>query len=416
MHKNQIQNTNTRKPSNSYLKTEFSCSSQIKDLRYTTDPSPNRGNKENVVKPSYLKATLQNHLIKQDRNITPNVAKGSVISLFLKQKQEEQQTEIKLNSCQMHKKKLKYEINQQQMCSRCAIDYAIQFGVPIRYNDLDRKMLTFGQDEEHEEFQTFTQNTSKELQYISNIQTQSDGIIKKKELKDFIVKVGDVISQNMQFLKVIQQQSHTQDNSKQQVNKILDELQIISKTLLNELFDKQQTKSQGSLCISNDLPQQINLNSFKSVVTQQINDLQNIKKDIMENVDNIITQMDVAPFKIIINKYSEKLKAFESTLFEIQEQYKQLPQQGENNTFTKKMRDLNFKKKLSKLFNDLFENSFIKTSQLSDQVNNNTKFIQLLQKVNNNQNTNTIFYSSILKDINSDEKPKQLKPKYKPSE
>ena len=37
----------------------------------------------------------------------------------------------------------------------------------------------------------------------------------------------------------------------------------------------------------------------------------------MENVDNIITQMDVAPFKIIINKYSEKLKSFETTLFEI---------------------------------------------------------------------------------------------------
>lgn len=29
--------------------------------------------------------------------------------------------------------------------------------------------------------------------------------------------------------------------------------------------------------------------------------------------------MDVAPFKIIINKYNEKLKAFESTLYEIQE-------------------------------------------------------------------------------------------------
>ncbi|CAD8142646.1 unnamed protein product [Paramecium pentaurelia] len=416
MNKNQIQNTNTRKPSNSYLKTEFSCSSQTKDLRYTTDPSPNRGNKENVVKPSYLKATLQNHLIKQDRNITPNVAKGSVISLFLKQKQEEQHTEIKLNSCQTHKKRLKYEINQQSMCSRCAIDYAIQFGVPIRYNDLDRKMLTFGQDEEHEEFQSFTQNTSKELQYISNIQTQSDGIIKKKELKDFIVKVGDIISQNMQFLKVIQQQSLTLDNPKQQVNKILDELQIMSKALINDLFDKQQTKSQGSLSISNDLPQQINLNSFISVVTQQINDLQNIKKDIMENVDNIITQMDVAPFKIIINKYSEKLKSFEITLFEIQEQYKQLPQQCEQNSFTKKMRDLNFKKKLSKLFNDLLENSVQKPNQLQDQVNNNTKFIQLLQKVNNNQNTNTIFYSSILKDINSDEKPKQIKTRYKPSE
>ncbi|CAD8067719.1 unnamed protein product [Paramecium sonneborni] len=416
MHKNQIQNTSTRKPSNSYLKTEFSCSSQIKDLRYTTDPSPNRGNKENIVKPSYLKATLQNHLIKQDRNITPNVAKGSVISLFLKQKQEEQQTEIKLNFCQMHKKKLKYEINYQQMCSRCAIDYAIQSGVPIRYHDLDRKMLTFGQDDEHEEFQTFTQNTSKELQYITNIQSQSDGIIKKKELKDFIVKVGDVISQNMQFLKVIQQQSLNPENPKQQVNKILDELQIMSKALLNDLFDKQQSKSQGSLSISNDLPQQINLNSFKSIVTQQINDLQNIKKDIMENVDNIITQMDVAPFKIIINKYSEKLKAFEITLFEIQEQYKQLPQQVENNTFLKKMRDLNFQKKLSKLFNELLENSTQKTNQLSDQVNNNTKFIQLLQKVNSNQNTNTIFYSSILKDINSDEKPKLTKTKYKPSE
>lgn len=59
MNKNQIQNVNTRKPSNSYLKTEFnSQSSSIKDLRYPTDPSPNRCNKENIVKPSYLKATL----------------------------------------------------------------------------------------------------------------------------------------------------------------------------------------------------------------------------------------------------------------------------------------------------------------------------------------------------------------------
>lgn len=84
MHKNQIQNGNTRKPSNSYLKTEFNCPSATKDMRYTTDPSPSRGNKENIVKPSYLKATLQSHLIKQERNVTPNIPKGSVISLFLK--------------------------------------------------------------------------------------------------------------------------------------------------------------------------------------------------------------------------------------------------------------------------------------------------------------------------------------------
>lgn len=64
MRKNQIQNTIIHKPSNSYLKTEFSCSSSIKDLRFTTDPSPNKGNKENIIKPSYLKVTLQNHLIK----------------------------------------------------------------------------------------------------------------------------------------------------------------------------------------------------------------------------------------------------------------------------------------------------------------------------------------------------------------
>lgn len=54
MHKIQ----NIRKPSNSYLKTEFGSCTSIKDLRFTTDPSPNKGNKENVVKPSYLKATL----------------------------------------------------------------------------------------------------------------------------------------------------------------------------------------------------------------------------------------------------------------------------------------------------------------------------------------------------------------------
>jgi len=39
----------------------------------------------------------------------------------------------------------------------------------------------------------------------------------------------------------------------------------------------------------------------------------------MENVDNILTQMDLAPFKIIINKYNEKLKYFESNLVDLKE-------------------------------------------------------------------------------------------------
>ncbi|CAD8149602.1 unnamed protein product [Paramecium pentaurelia] len=414
MNKNQIQNANVRKPSNTYLKTEFNNTSQIKDNRFTTEPSPKKNNKENIVKASYLKATLSNHLIKQDRNITPNIPKSSVISLFLKQQQEEQQVELKGNICQTHKKKYKYEANEQLMCSRCIVDYAIQSGLPIRYYEIDKKMLTFGQEEDHDEFQQFTQNTSKELQFIQNIQTQANGIIKKKELKDFVIKVGDVISQNMQFLKLIQQHQIQFDNPKQKTNKILEELQVLSKQIIDDILDKQKVKSQSLLM--NDAPQQINLASFKSVVSQQINDLQNIKKDILENVENIITQMDVAPFKIIINKYNEKLRSFENTLFEIQEQYKSFPKQNEEQGYTKKMRELNFQKKLQKLFTELMENPIQKSLLLADQINNNTKFIQLLQKVNTNQNTNTIFYQSILKDINSDEKPKQIKPKQKQHE
>ena len=42
------------------------------------------------------------------------------------------------------------------MCSRCVIDYAIQSGLPIRYYESDKKMLTFGQEEDHDEFQQFT--------------------------------------------------------------------------------------------------------------------------------------------------------------------------------------------------------------------------------------------------------------------
>ncbi|CAK75540.1 unnamed protein product (macronuclear) [Paramecium tetraurelia] len=414
MNKNQIQNANIRKPSNTYLKTEFNNTSQIKDNRFTTEPSPKKCNKENIVKASYLKATLSNHLIKQDRNITPNLPKSSVISLFLKQQQEEQQVESKGSICQAHKKKYKYEVNEQLMCSRCVVDYAILSGLPIRYYEIEKKMLTFGQEEDHDEFYQFTQNTTKELQYIQNIQTQANGIIKKKELKDFVLKVGDVISQNMQFLKLIQQHQIQFDNPKQKTHKILEELQMQSKQIIDDILDKQKAKSQGLLI--NDAPQQINLASFKSVVSQQINDLQNIKKDILENVENIITQMDVAPFKIIINKYNEKLRSFENTLFEIQEQYKQFPKQNEDQGYTKKMRELNFQKKLQKIFTELMENPIQKSLLLADQINNNTKFIQLLQKVNTNQNTNTIFYQSILKDINSDEKPKQIRPKLRQQE
>ncbi|CAD8066986.1 unnamed protein product [Paramecium sonneborni] len=407
MNKNQIQNANVRKPSNTYLKTEFNNTSQIKDNRITTDPSPKKANKENIVKASYLKATLSNHLIKQDRNNTPILPKSSVISLFLKQKQEEQVVESRKNICSAHQKKFKYEANDQQMCSKCVVDYAIQSGLPIRFYDQDKKMLTFGQEEDHDEFQLFTSNTSKELQYIQNIQTQANGIIKKKELKDFVVKIGDVISQNMQFLKQIQQHQNQYDNPKQQTYKILEELQQMSKQIIIDILDKQKSQSKGLLM--KDVPQQINLTSFKSVVSQQINDLQNIKKDILENVENIITQMDIAPFKIIINKYNEKLRAFQNTLNEIQEQYKQFPKQNEDYGYIKRMREFIFQKKLSKLLTELMQNPFHKSLQLTDQINNNTKFIQLLQKVNTNQNTNTIFYQSILKDINSDEKAKQIK-------
>lgn len=159
MNKTQIQNPNIRKPSNTYLNLN----------RYPTDPSPVRANKENIVKHSFLKPTLQNHLIKNppDRTVTPsltpNMGKASVVSIFLKPTED---TEVKLNRCPTHMRRLRFELAHQPVCSRCAIEYAIAHGLPIQTMDAERKMLTFGSDGEHEQIASFASNTQKDLLLI----------------------------------------------------------------------------------------------------------------------------------------------------------------------------------------------------------------------------------------------------------
>lgn len=75
--------------------------------------------------------------------------------------------------------------------------------------------------------------------------------------------------------------------------------------------------------------------------------------------------MDVAPFKIIINKYNEKIRLFEDSLHEIQEYILCISfrkatvwpdqQQEDNSPTIKKIRDPNFRKKLSKIMSEIFE-------------------------------------------------------------
>ncbi|KAM3134301.1 hypothetical protein pb186bvf_013586 [Paramecium bursaria] len=384
--KQQIQNIN-RKPSTSYLKPE----------RFPTDPSP--VNKENISKPSFLKSTLQNHLIKnQDRLTSPTpLNKTSIVNIFLKQKSE----------CQIHKKRFKYEVHQQSMCTRCAIEYAIQSGIPFKSLEPERKMLTFGQEDDHDAFQQFASITNKELQHLNSINTQGDGTIKKKELRDFIIRVGDVISQNLQLLKLIQENTPT----KHQYHKLQDEVLYVTKNILQELIEKQHVSGN-----SQTIQKQQNIQAIKQTLIQQVQDLQTIKKDIVENIENIITQMDVAPFKIIINKYNDKIKHVDDAVQQLQSQisFNQTDQTELTSQF-KKVKETQFRRRLNKVLQELFDESSLKQSSILEQlVNGNTKFLQLLQKVNSNQNNNSMFYQSLLKDINQEEnKPKIYKSRHK---
>ena len=47
-----------------------------------------------------------------------------------------------------------------------------------------------------------------------------------------------------------------------------------------------------------------------------IRDVESIKRDIVENIQNIVEGMEMAPFKVIIGKYKEKLEVFQNLLEE----------------------------------------------------------------------------------------------------
>lgn len=50
------------------------------------------------------------------------------------------------------------------------------------------------------------------------------------------------------------------------------------------------------------------------VLGKYTKDAECIKKDILDNVNNIVQFMEIGPFNLIIGKYKEKLKQFEAHL------------------------------------------------------------------------------------------------------
>lgn len=56
------------------------------------------------------------------------------------------------------------------------------------------------------------------------------------------------------------------------------------------------------------------ISAVAECVDKYTKDAECIKKDILDNIQNIVQYMELGPFNLIIGKYREKLKQFESYL------------------------------------------------------------------------------------------------------
>ena len=78
---------------------------------------------------------------------------------------------------------------------------------------------------------------------------------------------------------------------------------------LREILSDQNFDNQFSFNADELFQIQYNMafNSVGQNLSQYIKDIISIRRDVMENLENIISSMEMIPFSVILNKYGEKL-------------------------------------------------------------------------------------------------------------
>lgn len=274
--------------------------------------------------------------------------------------------------------------------------------------------------------------------------------VKKSEIETFIAELETIqntgisslsfINQKKQELSVLQEK----ENSKieQTFKNILENLEFCKK----KIFEKIKTSHDEMATM---------INHYYTQVSNSLKDMNYMHSDISQNVNNIIVNMERKPFDIILKKYQQKLKSYEIIYQNVQkesifqnflqinlknfqnksykieeEMLKIINSYFKNNLFDTGNTD-DKKKDVYVSFDDkeLFEKSpfyhenksdnksfeKIMNTSVSDKENinspNTQKYIELLQKVSNNQENNTIFFNNIMKNtpLKSSESCKVIK-------
>ena len=92
--------------------------------------------------------------------------------------------------------------------------------------------------------------------------------------------------------------------------------------------------------------EQINsIQECELMINQNMNDMENIKSDVYHNIDNILLNMDLKPFKMIITKYSDKILQYQGNINFLKMEYLHLNNIPFQSTFEKE-----FAKALSSIF------------------------------------------------------------------
>ena len=230
-----------------------------------------------------------------------NFPDQSLNELKITNPNSELQTEIKLSTkknflpnCHSHpSKRAKFEIERREVCTACAIEFSIRSGVPIRrIQQYERKLLTFGQDDEC---------SDSELPQITYL--TGDAAFKQDRVEKFIKRLAEVRKQSNEIQQSIKNEPENTDK--------------VIKAALRELLDMVERNFTQSAIKVHRAQFGDGLSTLTESLDRYIKDALSIKRDILDNIENIVKNMEMGPFNIILSKYGEKIGLVEQNLLQM---------------------------------------------------------------------------------------------------
>ncbi|KAL4462619.1 hypothetical protein ABPG74_000449 [Tetrahymena malaccensis] len=138
---------------------------------------------------------------------------------------------------------------------------------------------------------------------------QGDKVKVKEYLEDLMNKLDSVRALSQQKLEKI-------ESKKLQLHEFYEcQKQIVLEKMLELITVIEQEKQVSLQSIEMQKGSGMNeLNGIEQNLKQQMKDMKNIRCDIKDNVSNIFNNLDLKPFKVIYNKYNDKLEQFQESI------------------------------------------------------------------------------------------------------